>query len=590
MFKLSSIVIALFITTIINSAISYISWQRRQTKSGLYFALAITATTFWTLSATLGYAAVPLSAKILFAKLEAVGYHSAMALFALLSLFYAGNDRWLKKKWVKALLLFAPLSNIFLAVTNELHNLLWTGFVQKPNNIVVFEHGPAFNWSIIANYSMAVFIFLNLWMAFRKGSDITRRQTRIMMLSLLFTLAINLIYNERVGGIEGVDWTSITFSLSGVLFLYAFYGIRLMDIVPIARDKLFNSLSDGMIVLDMQNRIIDINRVALSILDKQAYILIGKNLTDIIPEAEPMLQQIPDHEIRVEFEMSTSSKRTFDVLLSPLLETNNKIIRHLIIARDITERKQAEDALQQRISEIQELHQNLQENQAKLVEQQRALAILNERQRMGRDMHDSVNQSIHSLMLFSETLIALLEKKQTATAITTAKRIHESGEQALREIRLLLYETQPILADKSTNLIQVLEERLNMVERRVGINSEIIYDDESMTRYPHEWNENLYWILIEALNNALKHARAHNVKISIHFVEKQMEVMVEDDGIGFDTNQKSSGGLGTRTMRERAELLGGQLLINSVPRQGACVHFKIQLEDCHEKNKNPDRR
>ena len=369
MFKLTTIAVVLLITTAINIVVSHISWQRRKTKGGTYFALGISGITLWTLSAALGYAAVPLDLKIFFAKIEAMGYHTAFALFALFSILYAGNDRWLEKKWVKALFVLIPLTNILLTITNELHNSIWTNFVRKADNVVVFEHGPAFNWVIITSYLLIIFIFLNLWLASHKGSGVAQRQVRILMFALLFPVAINLLYRMGAWGIEGVDWSSITFSVSGLLFLYALYGIRLLDIVPIARDKLVNSLSDGMIVLDMQNRIIDANLAASKILVAQHEALIGKELAKLVPLTHSFLEQPPDQEIKTELEVGTPNKLYFDVLISPLREGPKRIIGRLIIFRDITRLKETEAQLRNAYSQLEEQMMEIQGLQHILHEQ-----------------------------------------------------------------------------------------------------------------------------------------------------------------------------------------------------------------------------
>jgi signal transduction histidine kinase len=99
---------------------------------------------------------------------------------------------------------------------------------------------------------------------------------------------------------------------------------------------------------------------------------------------------------------------------------------------DVTKHYQTEQALAQRLFEIQELNKNLRESQDQVVAQQRRLAKLEERKRLGRDMHDSVNQSVHSLMLFSETLISLLKKDQFNEAVSVAERIQDSGQRHSR--------------------------------------------------------------------------------------------------------------------------------------------------------------
>ncbi len=193
-------------------------------------------------------------------------------------------------------------------------------------------------------------------------------------------------------------------------------------------------------------------------------------------------------------------------------------------------------------------------------------------------MHDSVNQSIHSLMLFSETLIALLKKEQLNKAISVAERIQESGQQALTEIRLLLFETQSQKADEITDLIVALRERFSFVENRVGIQTDIILDG-TLAYIPSEWNENLFWITIEALNNALKHAQTNKVKVFFRCSGGRLEMEIVDNGIGFDPALSNLGGMGMRTMRERAELLGGQLSITSSRGSGTSVLFRVEIKE-----------
>ncbi len=571
MFEFTAISVIIFIATVINSVVSYISWQRRKTQSGMYFSLGMMGVTLWTLAAALDYAAVPLSLKILFAKIEPIGYLSALSLFALFALSYAGYDEWVQKKWVRAVFVLIPIINVLLIATNELHGWVWTGFEKSANNVYIFKHGPGFPWVAGTSHLLTVIIIINLWLASRKGSEISRRQGRLLLYAILFPLAANLVYLFGIEGVEGVDWTSVTFSVTGLLFLRALYGQKLLDITPIAREKLIRNLGDGMIVLDMQDRIIDINQAAAAIMATQPAEVLGKKLVNVAPPSRSFLEQPPEQEIKSEIETGNEKKQYFDLLISPLREGPKKIIGRLIILRDITRRKENELRLIQ-------LTQDLQEAQAQVVEQQRTLAKLEERQRMGRDMHDSVNQSIHSIIMFSETLSALLQKNRIENALAISERIQESSRQALKEIRLLVYEAQSIFADENASLTRALEERLNMVERRGGIQAEVIYQNISAEDWPSAWNENLYWLIMEALNNALKHARARSVRIFFTRIENQMEIKIEDDGTGFDTSQIQSGGWGTRTMRERAEILGGQLRIQSSPQNGTRIYFNATIE------------
>ena len=220
-------------------------------------------------------------------------------------------------------------------------------------------------------------------------------------------------------------------------------------------------------------------------------------------------------------------------------------------SRDITHEKQAE---------------------AQLLRQQHALATTEERQRLARDLHDSVAQSIHSQVLFSETLIAALEKNKPDRARALAARLQDSARQTIKEMRLMLYQMR--LSDRGDaplDLPQALEARLQAVERRSGV--EAVLQVEGAPPLDEIRSENLYWLAMEALNNALKYAQAGRVRVDLTGDAGRLVLEIADDGRGFDPEQVRAGGLGLESMRARAAKLGGELTIESSPGAGARVRF-----------------
>lgn len=344
MFTLTNISVILFTAFVINLIATFISWQRRRTRDGYYFAIAMMGVTLWTLAAGLDYAATHIPLKVFFTKLEYTGYNTAFAFFAWFVLSYGGYGDWLEKNWVKAVLIILPLSNVLLAWTNDWHGLLWSGFAESPvgDNTILFEHGPAYAFAVITGYLMLFIIVLPLWQATRRGSELSRRQARLLFTASLIPVVGNLAYLFGPVALRGVDWTPISFSISGFIFLLALYGTRLLDIVPIARDTLVSSLSDGMIVLDMQNRIIDVNLAAVHIVDSPTAMLIGKDVQDVLSLPSSFSQASPEQEIKIELEIGDTNKDYFDVLLSPLRDGRGKMIGRLIVFRNITERKENE--------------------------------------------------------------------------------------------------------------------------------------------------------------------------------------------------------------------------------------------------------
>jgi PAS domain S-box-containing protein len=205
------------------------------------------------------------------------------------------------------------------------------------------------------------------------------------------------------------------------------------------------------------------------------------------------------------------------------------------------------------------------------------LTAIEERQRLARDLHDSVNQSIHSLVLFSETLGALIQKKSFDRATQISERLQESARQALKETRLMLFELRPPDSGTDFDLIRNIETRLAMVEQRAGIRTEIIQEG-SIESCPPQWRADLFFIIIEALNNSLKHAQARSVTVTIRCLPPNLDVKVVDNGKGFEPAKPHAGGLGLQSMRERASLLGGELEIDSAPQKGTCIRFSAKME------------
>ncbi|CAG1015689.1 Sensor histidine kinase LnrJ [Anaerolineales bacterium] len=580
MFNLTNNVSAiLFITTLINSFNIYISWQRRKAKGGIYIVLAMLGVAFWTLSVGLDYAAIPISLKVFFEKLEYAFHNSTIALLALFSLTYADYGDWLRKKSVKAFFWIVPISNILLAWTNDWHGMLWSGFARSEfgNNTVIFERGPAYSWGLITGYLMVLIIILPLWRATHKGSDLSRRQARLLFAASILSVVGNTVYLLGDQQLKGVDWTPIIYSILGILFMLALYGTRLLDLVPIARYTIIEQMRDCILVLDENDRLADFNPAAREVFGI-SHEHFGKKIKMVMAHLPEVIESFSSNpgstqQITVVHE---GAPRVFDTHLTLFTDNLGKPYGKLMVFTDITKHHQAERSLAQRLSEIQELNKDLRESQSQVVSQQRRLAKIEERKRLGRDMHDSVSQTIQSLIFYSDALMTSLRKEQFQKAISVAERIQESGRRALKEIRLLLYETQSQEANEITDLVAVLKERFSFVENRVGIQTDIVLVG-ALDSIPKEWNENLFWMTNEALNNAIKHAFARKVWVRLCCSPQRLELEVSDNGKGFDITKARIGGMGLDNMHERASLLGGTLTIESQPEKGTTVRFGAEI-------------
>lgn len=209
-------------------------------------------------------------------------------------------------------------------------------------------------------------------------------------------------------------------------------------------------------------------------------------------------------------------------------------------------------------------------------DRRRQLAIASsERERLMRDLHDSVSQKLYGLVTLTEAAQAGLEAGSKVVPTQILTKIGENARQAVKEMRLVLYQMQPIDLEQD-GLVTVLHHRLAAVEGRADIQARLLADDDIyLTR---EKEVALYYIAQEALNNVLKHAHAHSVLVTLKQTRQNVILEIVDDGRGFDVKNVERGGMGLQNMRVRTARVNGKLKIVSQPGSGTKVQVKMNRE------------
>lgn len=216
-------------------------------------------------------------------------------------------------------------------------------------------------------------------------------------------------------------------------------------------------------------------------------------------------------------------------------------------------------------------------------------ALLEERNRLARELHDVVTQSLYSMSTLAGAWRRQIDSGQLAPQKEHIVELGELAKQALREIRLLIYELRPTELEEE-GLLGALNRRLEAVERRSKVQARLVLADKEgkaisasplgrdatidFYRMPPPVEHGLFRIVQEALNNALKHSEASSVCVSIFLGPSTLAIEVEDNGRGFDATQLGSGdgrSFGLSSMRERAEELHGRLSIRTAPGKGTTV-------------------
>jgi signal transduction histidine kinase len=212
---------------------------------------------------------------------------------------------------------------------------------------------------------------------------------------------------------------------------------------------------------------------------------------------------------------------------------------------------------------------------ARLHQQAEQLAVVKERERIARDLHDSVTQTLYSLSLFIDATQKALQGDKTKKAKKHVHELRKLAREAMLDMRLLIFELHPPILQKE-GLAVALRTRLEAVESRSGIRTE--YQVVSERRLPLEIEAELYHIAQEALTNVVKHSQAESVNVTLYYGKNRFKMKVQDNGMGFDIGKvDEGGGMGIRGIKERVQRMNGKLYVESVLNRGTIIVVTVKI-------------
>jgi len=353
-------VFALLLSAALAVSISFFSWQHRDTTGGRTLSYILLAISIWALTSFFETIVSGESHKIFWSKVSCIGAYSTAPLFLTFALQYSQREHWLTRRNL-ILLWVIPIITILLAATNEYHNLIWTDFTWHPidTSALVYHYGPGF-W-VCTGYANFLFLvsFVNLVWAAKNLPSIYRRQIVSIILSSTIPWLGNIFYLSKSNLLPGRDITSIAFLISGVLISWSIFRHQLLDITPIARSKLVDTIPDIVIVIDRQSRIGDLNPAAQRALNTSINKSIGQPAHKFLNKWPHLANRFRSNldqptEIRT---IPDTQGNWYDSQISPLVGRKDKFGGWLIILKDITQQRQLQAAL--RASE--ELYRNVTE-------------------------------------------------------------------------------------------------------------------------------------------------------------------------------------------------------------------------------------
>jgi len=351
MYDFAFISFVFFLCTGLNIFSAVLMWPRRRMKGALTLFGLMLAFVIWTFCSGMEISSTTLSGDVFWSKIAYIGSCSVPVLFFIFALQFTDRDKYLTSR--RTLLLWGvPVISILLVMTNEYHHLIWTAVMPNPaaNQVLyVYYHGLWFWVLNVYSYVLLVFATLLLVMEAIRQQKIYRKQAHVILMGIPLPWIANLLYISGFSPLRGFDLTPIMFTITGLLYALGLYRYELLDVVPVARNKIFEDLEDGLVVLDMHNRIVDVNPAAGRMLGLTSGEVIGSPIGIQAPTLSNYLEKDVS---QLEIQLRPDLNEWLELRVSLLVDGRGMDAGKLLILRDISNRKRTEEELKTKSREL----------------------------------------------------------------------------------------------------------------------------------------------------------------------------------------------------------------------------------------------
>jgi PAS domain S-box-containing protein len=535
-------------------ALAVFARRRNRVPGAIPFFIACLFAILWATGSVMEYVMLDLATKIFWVKFQATWQVPVAIAVTCFILEYVSPGRWLTPRNL-ALLSIPWVVGIGMMLTDDLYHLVWSDFSLSGT---VMPHLNPGGWLIVA-YALGVLGALNLivlgWLFLRSPQH---RSAVIFLLvgqiggHALYLLGRLIIFRpDRFFNPLGMVVEFVSYAI-------ALFGFRIFDPIPLARQQAITQMSEGMFVLDNQGRVASLNPAAECILHAASRQIKGKPILELLP-AFPAEHLEDPGGTEIEFSLDSNGEiRHYATVISLLKDFRGRVVGRLLLMRDVSEQKRA---------------------RSQILEQQRALAVLQEREQLARELHDNLGQAFAFVNVQGQTVQRLLDRGDVPTAQEYVGRLVQVAREADVDIRESIMGLRATISERG--LFPALAKYLSRYEKNYGIQTRLEGveafrdgDFEALVEVQ------LLRILQEALTNVRKHANAHCVQILFAARNGRAHITVQDDGQGFNPGTASAGSeehVGLRVIRERAAEIGGSVEIRSAPDAGTQVLVQVPV-------------
>ncbi len=545
------------ISSVLTASLAWYAWRHREVAGARPFALGCLFAAAWSLGALFEIAAQDADTKVFWLRFLTVWQLPMVTAATFFLLEYAGLRRKLSARLL-ALLWVPPILFAIVIATDHLHHLAWTAFPLVGDSIAA-NRGLTTNIVLAYSYLVALFnVGVLVWLFVTSPRH--RWPAGLLIAGQVGARAVFEL-GTRSGVISQVGMDPVV-----LLVLFGLYGVALFrfhvfDPVPAARAMALEQMQEGMLVLDVEGRIAYVNPAAEQALGRPAAALRGLPARDALP-CKGVLDDL-DAGVQTALCVvdlgADSGVRHYTVEATSLRDRSGEELGRLLLLHDVTEQTRA---------------------QARVMEQERALAVLREREHLARELHDGVAQVLGFLSLQAQTVGKRLRDGDPNGALPLADRLAEVARGAQVEVR------DSILAlkagsSKDWEFLATLRRYLDDVRGDHGLQTDLLVGTDVGERsFDPKTSVQLLRVIQEAVTNARRHGKAGSVKIDIERSDGWVHIGIADDGSGFDpvaAERNARGHFGLGFMRERMAEVGGSIEVDSHPGGGTRVRLRAPV-------------
>jgi PAS domain S-box-containing protein len=349
---------ALLASTGLSIWAAVIARTRRGVPGGGAFAWMMIAVALWSFTSAMHTLITDFATRVTLAKLQYVGIAPIAVLWLLFTTQYS-RIAWPAERVTRVIVWLVPIATLLMAATNELHQLHWASITEVTTAAgprLLYRGGPWYWIHVTYSYFLVLIGTATLVFGLRRFPSPYRLQTALMIVGAIVPLIGNLLYLAQVLPVTGLDLTPIAFTVSGACFTWGIYRYRLFGLVPVARDMVIDSMEDGVIVLDAQRRLVDLNAAAERYTGCTSSCL-GRPIDEVVSwwneatdDSRPLAEGQPAI-VKVE-----PGPRYFEVKVSAVRDSQRRFVGWLVVIRDVSNRRRNEKeryAFERRVQEQQ---------------------------------------------------------------------------------------------------------------------------------------------------------------------------------------------------------------------------------------------